>query len=342
MLRNDLCDYNDAYLVVSGKVNADFIGDSNYNNAHTNGDINNNVFPNALFPENLFPLNIFDGADDAAKSAARTAAHANLINVARNAAKTSAVNKAYIEKYKQNLFSFKNNAPFINCTLKINSTIIDNAEDLDVVMPIYNILEYSKNYQKTTGIFWNYYRNETDDDHVVINRQTTSKSFLSKTINAFPYTDCGFVVPLKYLSNFLRTLDFPLTNCELELILKWNSKCFVKSDILRVFDNRVRILKSEIRSQTDMTIEIDYEPTFNFLPNDARFELRDVELYVPVVILSKNNELKLYENFKNGLSREIAWNKYLSKASKENNNTDLNYLVDPTFINFNRIFVLGN
>ena len=169
MLRNDLCDYNDAYLVVSGKVNADFIGDSNYNNAHTNGDINNNVFPNALFPENLFPLNIFDGADDAAKSAARTAAHANLINVARNAAKTSAVNKAYIEKYKQNLFSFKNNAPFINCTLKINSTIIDNAEDLDVVMPIYNILEYRKNYQKTTGIFWNYYRNEPDDDHVIIN-----------------------------------------------------------------------------------------------------------------------------------------------------------------------------
>ena len=107
--------------------------------------------------------------DDAAKSAARTAAHANLINVARNAAKTSAVNKGYIEKYKQNLFSFKNNAPFSNCTLKINSTIIDNAEDLDVVMPIYNILEYRKNYQKTTGIFWNYYRNEPDDDHVIIN-----------------------------------------------------------------------------------------------------------------------------------------------------------------------------
>ena len=152
MLRNDLCDYNDAYLVVNGKVNADFIGDSNYNNAYTNGDINN-VFPNALFPENLFPLNIFDGADDAVKSAARTDAHANLINVARNAAKTSAVNKAYIEKYKQNLFLFKNNAPFINCTLKINSTIIDNAEDLDVVMPIYNILEYSKNYQKNNGNF---------------------------------------------------------------------------------------------------------------------------------------------------------------------------------------------
>lgn len=91
-----------------------------------------------------------------------------------------------------------------------------------------------------------------------------------------------------------------------------------------------------------MTIETDYKQTFNFLPNDASFELRDVELYVPVVTLSKNNELKLCENFKNGLSREIAWNKYLSKASKQNNNTDLNYLVDPTFVNVNRIFVLGN
>ena len=55
-----------------------------------------------------------------------------------------------------------------------------------------------------------------------------------------------------------------------------------------------------------MTIETDYKQTFNFLPNDASFELRDVELYVPVVTLSKNNEVKLYENFKNGLSREIT------------------------------------
>ena len=91
-----------------------------------------------------------------------------------------------------------------------------------------------------------------------------------------------------------------------------------------------------------MTIETDYKQTFNFLPNDASFELRDVELYVPVVTLSKNNEVKLYENFKNGLSREIAQNKYLSRVSKQNNNTDLNDLVDPTFVNVHRIFVLGN
>ena len=62
-------------------------------------------------------------------------------------------------KQNKNL-AFKNNAPFINCISKINGVKIDNAEDLDVVMPMYNLLEYSKNYRKTTGSLWNYYRDE--------------------------------------------------------------------------------------------------------------------------------------------------------------------------------------
>ena len=55
---------------------------------------------------------------------------------------------------------FKNNAPFINCISKINGVKIDNAEDLDVAMPMYNLLEYSKNCRKATGSLWNYYRDE--------------------------------------------------------------------------------------------------------------------------------------------------------------------------------------
>ena len=66
---------------------------------------------------------------------------------------------------------FKNNAPFINCISKINGIKIDNAEDLDVVMPMYNLLEYSKNYKKTTGSLWSYYRDEpnssTDNNNVI-------------------------------------------------------------------------------------------------------------------------------------------------------------------------------
>ena len=72
--------------------------------------------------------------------------------------------------------AFKNNAPFINCISKINSVQIDNAEDLDVVMPIYNLLEYSKNYKRTTGSLWNYYRDETSNP-----LSSNSESFKYKT-----------------------------------------------------------------------------------------------------------------------------------------------------------------
>ena len=75
---------------------------------------------------------------------------------------------------------FKNNAPFINCVSKINGVKIDNAEDLDVVMPMYNLLEYSKNYKKTTGSLWNYYRDEPNsdtDDNETIHSILNSKSF---------------------------------------------------------------------------------------------------------------------------------------------------------------------
>ena len=72
--------------------------------------------------------------------------------------------------------AFKNNAPFINSISKINDLKIDNAEDLDVVMPMYNLLEYSKNYKKTTGSLWNYYRDEPSDP-----LSSNSESFKWKT-----------------------------------------------------------------------------------------------------------------------------------------------------------------
>ena len=86
--------------------------------------------------------------------------------------------------------AFKNNSPFTNCISKINNVLIDNAEDLDIVMPMYNLLEYSKNYRKTTGSLWNYYRDEpndpplNDDDPPTINYNadpiTNSESFKYK------------------------------------------------------------------------------------------------------------------------------------------------------------------
>ena len=72
--------------------------------------------------------------------------------------------------------AFKNNAPFINCISKINGVKINNAEDLDVVMPMYNLLECSKNYRKTTGSLWNYYRDEPSNPF-----SSNSQSFKYKT-----------------------------------------------------------------------------------------------------------------------------------------------------------------
>ena len=77
---------------------------------------------------------------------------------------------------KNKAIAFKNNAPFINCISKINGVKIDNAEDLDVVMSMYNLLEYSKNYRKRTGSLWNYYKDEPSDPN-----SSNSESFKYKT-----------------------------------------------------------------------------------------------------------------------------------------------------------------
>ena len=116
--------------------------------------------------------------------------------------------------------AFKNNAPFINCISKINCIQIDNAEDLDVVMPMYNLLEYSKNYRKTTSL-WNYYRDEPNDL-----LSSNSESFKYKTSitgntnnigdgeagydtkNLAKNWSCYFTKTLKqFLENFKYTID---------------------------------------------------------------------------------------------------------------------------------------
>ena len=93
---------------------------------------------------------------------------------------------------RNRFLAFKNNASFTNCISKINNVLIDNAEDLDIVMSMYNLLEYSKNYRTTTGSLWNHYRDEpnnpplNDDDSSTINYNadpiTNSESIKYKSI----------------------------------------------------------------------------------------------------------------------------------------------------------------
>ena len=75
-------------------------------------------------------------------------------------------------------------------------------------------------------------------------------------------------------------------------------------------------------------------------PTSAKFEITDCKLYVPVVILSTENDNKLLEQLKSGFRKTIKWNKYMSQMSNQNKNDNLNYLIDPTFSNVNRLFVL--
>ena len=202
-------------------------------------------------------------------------------------------------------------------------------------MPMYNLLEYSKNYKKTTGSLWNYYRDEpnssTDNDnitHSILNSESFDykANFMENgvTHNNLTKNDVKVVVPLKHLSNFWRHLDIPLINCEVELILTWFKNCVLIDKSAREANYGVNPVVYEIDN-----------------PENATFQITDTKLHVPVVTLSKENDIKLLEKLKTGFKKTIKWNKYRSQMTIQNNNNNLNYLIDPTFMNVNRLFVLS-
>ena len=129
--------------------------------------------------------------------------------------------------------TLKNNAPFILCISKINGELVENAEDLDIMIPMYNLLEYSKNYEKTSGSLFNYYRDEPKEhtlgvDNYAVNisiRNSKSFDYKAKIVGSLAAgeleKDVEIAIPLKYLGNFWRSLDIPLINCEITLILSW-------------------------------------------------------------------------------------------------------------------------
>ena len=152
--------------------------------------------------------------------------------------------------------TFKNCAPFIKCISRINNTEIDTAKDIDIVMPMYNLIEYSDNYSKTSGSLWQYYKDDPNDN------LTDSESFKSKvkitgkTPNNGNTKDVEIIVPLKYLSNFWRTLEMLLINCEVNLLLTWSKDCVI----------------------TNST-------------GEGKFAITETKLYVPVVTLSTQNKI---------------------------------------------------
>ena len=158
---------------------------------------------------------------------------------------------------------FKNCAPFTNCISEIKNTQADNAKDIDIIMPINNLIEYSYNYSKTSGSLWQYckYIPAVDNYNAIVNfaENNLTDSFNFKAKMAGQTGDnvtknVEIIVSLKYLSNFWRTLEMPLIDCEINLILTWSTNCVIVST------------------------KVAYQ--------NATFEMTDTKLYVPVVALS--------------------------------------------------------
>ena len=226
MLRSNLCDYADAYILVKETLT---------------------ITGNAGPEPNL--------------NAPRSAAHLLVARLADGG------NEGVI---------FKNCAPLTKCIRRINADI-DNFQDIDIVMPMYDLIEYSDNYSKTSGSLWKYYKDDPNDTI------TDSESFKSKikitgkTPNNGNTKVVEIIVRLKYLSNFWRTLEMPLINCEVNLILTWPKDCVISSETAEKF-----------------------------------FSITETKLYVPVVTLSPQDNAKLLQPLKSGFKRTINWNKYES------------------------------
>ena len=213
---------------------------------------------------------------------------------------------------------FKNCAPFTNCISEINNKQIDNAKDIDIVMPMYNLIEYSDHYAKTTGSLWQYCKDiparNASGRIIVFDANNTTDSFKFKAkitgqTGNDGTKDVEIIVPLKYLSNCWRTLEMPLIKCEVNLILTWSSCC--------------AIIATGTQNQ------------------NATFSITDTKLYVPVVTLSTQENTKFFQQLKSGFKRVINWNKYLSKPELLAQNPNLNHLVEPSFQGVNRLFVLA-
>ena len=230
----------------------------------------------------------------------------------------------------------KNNAPFVSCITRINGELIEDADDLDIVMPMYNLLKYSKNYRKTIGSLYNYYRDDADDNNFGNIKVINSNTFKYKNkipgntynvnagaqgydVNKNGTQEIELAIPLKCLDNFWRALNIPLISCEVSLELKWDKNCVITSLEQRDIGGGNR----------------DNAPT------GATLAINDCKLYVPAVTLSKDDEIKLLTNLKSGFKREIIWNKYRSQMTTKAINNNLNILIDPTFTNVNRLFVLA-
>ena len=177
----------------------------------------------------------------------------------------------------------KNCAPFTKCNLEINDEHVDIAENLDVVMPMYNLIEYSDNYQDPSTTLYQYKRDEPPEADAVSDLTTNNSDSLKYKIKLLGNVteiaadaadvrrlNINVIVPLKYLSNFFRSSEMPLINFKFKLNLTWKKECVLSTGA-----------------------------------GEAVFIINDTKLYVPVVTLSKEDNKDFIEQQNKGFQRSI-------------------------------------
>ena len=215
----------------------------------------------------------------------------------------------------------KNCAPFTKCNLDINDEHVDTAENLDIVMPIYSLIEYSDNYQDSSATLYQYKRDEPPEADAVADLTANNSDSLKYKIKLLGNVtevagdaagvrrlNVKVIIPLKYLSNFFRSLEMPLINCKIKLILTWKKECVLSTGA-----------------------------------GEAVFIINDTKLYVPDVTLSKEDNKDFIEQQNKGFQRSIYWNEYKTKEKTED--TDANatkYInLDHSFQGVNRLFLMA-
>ena len=207
--------------------------------------------------------------------------------------------------------ALKNCALFRKRRREVNETFIDEAEHINIAMPMYNLTEYSDNYCDTSGSSWQFKRDgiekdidlTVDDNHI----QNNSSSFKYKSSLITNRNGLKITVALKYLSDFGRLLEILFINCKVELSLSWDPNC--------VLSNLVQV---------------------------ETFAIIDVKLYLPIVTLSTEDNAKLSKILIEGFKRPVYWNKYKivpNKTYKENDY--IKEVLDGSYERVKILFVLS-
>ena len=195
---------------------------------------------------------------------------------------------------------------------------------------MYNLIEYPGNYQDSSATLYQCKRDEPPEDDAVANltaNNSDSFKYKVKLLGNIPQLaadadaarvgrlNVKVVVPLKYLSNFFRSLEMPLINCKTKLNLTWKKECVLST------------LNDDAANPE----------------NNAVFIINDTKLYVPVVTLSKEDNKYFIEQQKKGFQRSIYRSEYKTKELTENADANVfKYInLDPSFQGVNRLFVMA-